>query len=115
VIQCVVKPKEVVSIFGRCHIQLSADDINAMEKPAVVSHVPEEEKLIDAVVNKQSTEVDDSDEEEEVKEPVPVVKKIVKKAVPVAETPVVVEAEAAVATESEAAKPLVKKVLKKKV
>jgi len=121
VIQCVVKPKEVVSIFGRCHIQLSADDINAMEKPAVVSHVPEEEKLIDAVVNKQSsTEVEDSDEEEEeveVKEPVPVVKKIVKKALPVAETQVQVEVEVEVAavTESEAAKPAVKKIMKKKV
>jgi len=31
-VQCVVKPREVVSVYGRCHIQLSPDECDAMEK-----------------------------------------------------------------------------------
>ena len=104
-VQAVVKPKEVVSIFGKCHIQLSADDVAAMDKQPVAVDVPEEEQEIEAVT---TTQVDDSDEEEEAPAPVPApVKKVVKKAAPV-ESPV----EAAV---EEAPKPAVKKVVKKKV
>jgi hypothetical protein len=109
-IQCVVKPKEVVSVFGKCHIQLSEDEISAMEKQVPSSEVgDEEEEYIEPVTSKQpTTEVADSDEEaeaepEEVK-PAPV-KKVVKKATPVAEAPVAVQEEAKV----------VKKVVKKKV
>jgi hypothetical protein len=111
-VQAVVKPKEVVSIFGKCHIQLSADDISSMDKP-VSSESPDEEEE-DAEVDDQavsSTHVDDSDEEEDVAPtpaPVAVVKKVVKKAAPL------VEAMADVAVE-EAPKPAVKKVVKKKV
>jgi hypothetical protein len=110
-VQAVVKPKEIVSIFGKCHIQLSADEITAMDKQPVVTDIPEEEELTEAVV--PSTTVDDSDdevaveeEEEEVNEPVPVpVKKVVKKQ----EAPVAVQVE-------EAVKPtVVKKIIKKKV
>ena len=109
-IQCVVKPKEVVSVFGKCHIQLSEDEISAMEKPVASSEVvDDEEEYTEPVVSKQSTtEVEDSDEEaeaepEEVK-PAPV-KKVVKKATPVVEAPVAVQEEPKV----------VKKVVKKKV
>lgn len=112
-VQCVVKPQAVVSVFGRCHIQLSEDEIGRMDKP-VASAVAddEEDSAVAAVV---STEVADSDAEEEEEEPEPEpvkpVKKIVKKAVPAAE-PV---AQASGAVETEEVAKLVKKVVKKKV
>jgi len=84
-VQAVVKPKEVVSVFGKCHINLSEDDKEAMNEdadaPAPVA-VP------------ISTMVEDSDNEEEPPSPVvtqapaptpapvaadPVEKKVVKK------------------------------------
>lgn len=34
-IQCIVKPKEVVSVYGKCHIQLSVEDRDAMDKQQV--------------------------------------------------------------------------------
>jgi hypothetical protein len=132
-IQCVVKPREVISVYGKCHIQLSVDDVDKMDKPMVTKEVlaDAEEEVIDAVSNTPavtSTEVDDSDEETEPiendasvpepepePEPVPVpppVKKVIKKALPVDESvvvePVVPESTGTV----EAPK---KKVVKKKV
>jgi hypothetical protein len=109
-VQAVVKPKEVVSIFGKCHIQLSADDVAAMDKQPVADEVPEEESEIEAV---SSTQVEDSDEEGEEEAPVPVpapaAKKVVKKAAPVAaESPVEAAVEAAPAPVL-AAKKIVKK------
>lgn len=115
-VQCVVKPQEVVSVYGRCHIQLSDSDLQTIEtqenKP--VEDVEEEDEVPVAPV---STEVEDSDEEVEAEdaetEPVvvaPPVKKVVKKAV--APEPVVApqqEAEVAVAVEAPK-----KKVVKKK-
>jgi len=87
VVQTVVKPQEVVSVYGKCHIQLSMDDISKMDS---VPQVKDEEESVSAVVP-TSTEVEDSDAEEDepgsVPEPVveeaPVVakKKIVKKKV----------------------------------
>jgi hypothetical protein len=112
-VQCVVKPKEVVSVFGKCHVQLSADDILSMDKVVATDALPDdEEEYTEPVVTKSTTEVEDSDEEvveeeeeeEAEPEPEPVKKKVVKKAVPV-ESPVAVE---------EAPK-VVKKVVKKKV
>lgn len=113
-IQCVVKPKEVVSVFGKCHIQLSEDEISAMEKPVASSEVvDDEEEYTEPVVSKQSTtEVEDSDEEAEAEpeeaKPAPV-KKVVKKATQVASPAV----EAPVAVQEEPK--VVKKVVKKKV
>ena len=121
-IQCVVKPREVVSVYGRCHIQLSDEDRGAIE----TQQVPDEEDVdIEELPVKSApvsvsvpvpveTTVPDSDdeaeaevEEEPVKEePVVVapVKKVVKKAAPVPEpAPVVVE------------EPAKKKIVKKKV
>lgn len=117
-VQAVVKPKEVVSIFGKCHIQLTDDDISAMEKQSIVTDIPDEEVMTESVV---STQVEDSDDDEEptakvatiVEQPVSVVKKVVKKAEPIA-----AEADVAVAVEEEAAvatKTVIKKVVKKKV
>lgn len=132
-IQCVVKPREIVSVYGKCHIQLSAEDLGAIETQQIpdVSEADEEE-VVETVSSKvqskipfpvQATEttVPDSDDEkepEEEPEPEPVqvavsapapaaVKKVVKKAA--APAPVAVEeVSVPVAT-------AVKKVVKKKV
>jgi hypothetical protein len=109
-IQCVVKPREVVSVYGRCHIELSSEERDTIETQEIVDEV-EETKSVEPT----STVVEDSDEENdevpeakqpepvEVQEEVkPVVKKVVKKAAPVAEEP------------QEEVKPVVKKVVKKK-
>ena len=126
VIQCVVKPREVVSVFGKCHIQLSDDDRGAIETQTIKDDVDEEDDYVEELATtiviekpvnvKPSTQpqppnvsVDDSDdevvveEEEVVEEAVIEVikKKIVKKA------PVVEEAEPVVAIK--------KKIIKKKV
>jgi hypothetical protein len=115
-IQCVVKPQEVQSVYGRCHIQLSNDDLKDIEKVPDVVDEEEEQETVAAAPVPVSTEVEDSDEEQEVEpepEPVkPVVKKIVKKAVAEAEPEQV--ADVAVAVEPEPVKSVVKKVVKKK-
>ena len=104
--QCVVKPPEIVSVFGTCHIP---DDVcNSIDKQtAPTKQEDDDEDEVDPV---SATAVEDSDvddepaEQETEPEPVPV-KKIVKKVVPVVE-PV------AVAAVEEAPK---KKIVKKKV
>ena len=107
-VQAIVKPKVVVSVYDRCHIKLSVKDKDAIQKqPIKVDEVPEVEDEPD-FEEPVSTIVEDSDNEQEP-EPVveePVKKKIVKKVVsePVAE-PV-----------SEPVAPVpVKKIVKKKV
>jgi hypothetical protein len=101
--QCVVKPPEIVSVFGTCHIP---DDVcNSIDKqPVPTKHEVDDDDDAEEV---SPTAVEDSDEEDEAPAPEPVpVKKIVKKAAPVEPEPV-----AAVAVE-EAPK---KKIVKKKV
>ena len=110
IIQCVVKPREVVSVYGKCHIQLSSDDREAIES----QKIPDEDIDDEVEEPKSATVFDtsaaDSDEEAEpVVTPAPVVKKVVKKAPAPVESPV--EESVAVAVE-EAPK---KKVVKKKV
>lgn len=104
--QCVVKPQEVVSVFGKCHIQLSTDDIQTMDTAPATSDVGDDEEPSAAAPAPVSTTVADSDdEEEEEPEPAPAPKKkVVKKApAPVQED---------VAEETPAPK---KKVVRKKV
>jgi hypothetical protein len=113
-IQCVVKPQEVQSVYGRCHIQLSNDDLKDIEKvPDVQDEDDEEESTVVAAPVQVSTEVEDSDEEKEAEPVKPVVKKVVKKAVaevqPEPEVAVVAE------PEPEPVKQVVKKIVKKKV
>jgi hypothetical protein len=98
-VQCVVKPREIVSVYGKCHIQLTSDDVDQMNKPMVPPTVAEEEDgMVDAVP--VSTEVDDSDgEDEAVDEVSPPVK-----ASPATVPPVAVVAD-----------PVKKKVVRKKV
>lgn len=111
-VQCVVKPQEVISVYGKCHIQLSNDEISKMDTPA--KDDDEDDSSVAPPVDTStpepvSTHVEDSDEENEepatVETPA-VVKKVVKKvAAPVAET----AAEEAVETTSVPKKKIVKK------
>lgn len=102
--QCVVKPQEIISVYGKCHIALSTDEITTMDKPVAETEVEDDEEAVPASTPSQ-TLVADSDEEEEAEPaPAPVVKKVVKKV----EAPVEVSAEPAT-------EPAKKKVVKKKV
>jgi hypothetical protein len=103
--QCVVKPPEVVSVFGTCHIPDDVcDTIN--KQPAPNKEDDEDDADEDDTPASIPTQVADSDDDEPepVVEEVKPVKKVVKKAAPEPETvPAVVE---------EAPK---KKIVKKKV
>jgi hypothetical protein len=120
-IQCVVKPREVVSVYGKCHIQLSEEDRGAIESQKIQDDSDETTLTIEEPV---STEVADSDGEDEpapvVEQepaPAPVAKKVVKKAAPVSEEPVLsIATEPATATAAATATataPVAKKVVKK--
>jgi hypothetical protein len=73
IFQCVVKPREIESIQGRCHIELSDEDVDTMEKQEVVDPVTAEEMIqhqeststLAAVKQAVNTQVDDSDDEQE--------------------------------------------------
>jgi len=116
-IQCIVKPREVVSVYGKCQIKLSDEERTTIEKQELKDDVDLESEP-ETVFQKPtpvSTEVADSDNEEEdvtpepapvVEESKPVVKKVVKKAP---------EPEAAVVAAEPAAEPAKKKIIKKKV
>jgi hypothetical protein len=89
--QCVVKPREVVSVFGKCQIQLSTDEIKALDSQDIKEDVDEDEPAAPPAPKKViDVQVEDSDEEPEeevVAEPAAVVaapveppkKKIIKK------------------------------------
>jgi len=110
-VQCVVKPKELVSVYGKCHIQLSMDDISKMDAVPAVADEEDDEGSPAAPI---STEVEDSDAEDEPSVPSPVaaapapVKKVIKKAAPAAPETVEDEGEAEIAVAPK------KKILKKK-
>jgi hypothetical protein len=108
-VQAVVKPKEIMSVFGKCHIKLSDEELSAIEKnDDAADDEPSATATATAAI---STHVEDSDSEEEDEAPAPVV---------VAPAPKVVEskpvaAPAPVATPKAADAPVtvVKKVVKK--
>ena len=119
-VQCVVKPREIVSVYGRCQIKLSAEETETLESQEINEDVdhPEEESV--PASRPAASTVEDSDGEEDavpeqkVSEPEPVVekpaaaapvKKVVKKAAPAPEP-----AAAPAAAPAEAPK---KKVIKK--
>ncbi len=112
-IQCVVKPREIVSVYGKCHIQLSSEDRDAIDTQQIVEDVDEVDE--DAVPQtvfaakvdvpapvkapaQTSTAAPDSDDEAEV-----------------ASVPVPVKAPEPVAVAAAASEPVKKKVVKKKV
>lgn len=108
--QCVVKPTENATIFGKCNVQLSMDDFNTIETQKVEESEDVNEEVEDTTDKvAQETAASDSDEEEEVPAPAPAPtpkKKVVKKAPP---------AEEMIETEEEAPAPAPKKkVVRKK-
>ena len=95
-IQAVVKPPQVVSVFGKCHIELTPEDVESINKPVVSDETEEgEEEIVDS--KKNVVTVDDSDDENDVQKSVP--------------TP----APASAAVAVEAAEPVKKKRVVKKV
>jgi hypothetical protein len=102
-VQAVVKPKEIMSVFGKCHIKLSEEELTAIEKN---DDVADEAPAAAAAV---STHVDDSDEEDDSPTSAPTSATVSAPVVISAPTPVVV---AKLNTDSET-KPVVKKVVKK--
>ena len=69
-IQAVVKPPQVVSVFGKCHIELTPEDVESINKPVVSDETEEgEEEIVDS--KKNVVTVDDSDDENDVQKPVP--------------------------------------------
>lgn len=105
--QCVVKPPEVVSVFGTCHIP---DDVcNSIDKqPTPTKHVDDDDDDEVVAAEPVSTAVADSDDDDDepAVEEVKPVKKVVKKAAPAPEP------EPVAAAVEEAPK---KKIVKKKV
>ena len=133
-VQGIVKPREIVSVFGKCHIKLSQEERTIIDTQKLEDDVVDDEPQVAPIVAKAapiSTHVEDSDDEAppavksepvkelepepdvkpEQKEEVakPVVKKVIKKAAPPA------PAQVDEAPTSEEPKPVVKKVVKKKV
>ena len=100
--QCIVKPMEVVKVAGKCHIQLSNDDMKNMD----TVDTPVDTQLKSAPLM-LSTEVDDSDVDEAVVEEAVVEEAVVEEAV--------VEEEEVVEEEVVEEAVVVKKVLKKVV
>ncbi len=74
--QCVVKPTEVISVLGRCHIQLTDEELSS----AQVAQSDDEASNNDTAAIADTPVVDDSeeDEDEEEEEPV-VVKPVIKR------------------------------------
>jgi len=107
-VQGVVKPRVSDSVYGKCHINLSSEDKEALEsQPAPVDEdaVEEEKKVVD-------TTAEDSDEEVEAAPapaptPAPAKKVVVKKAAEPAPAPA--PAPAPVAAEEPAKKMVIKK------
>lgn len=96
--QCVVKPQEVISVYGKCHIQLSADEISSMDVPsAPVNDADDDEgiplpastpSVVETTVEDSSDDEEEEAEEEEKEEVAPAPapkKKVVKKAAPAVE------------------------------
>jgi len=124
VIQCVVKPKEIVSVYGKCHIQLSPEDRETIDTQHIKDDVDVEDEPVAATKSVPQTVVEDSDDEgEPITLVAPVASKVeaVRAVEPAAPVPVPVPvpapvqvpvAAAAVAAEA-APKAAVKKVVKK--
>jgi hypothetical protein len=77
-VQCVVKPKLIESVFGKCHIQLTSDELKTLDTQELPDKVVEEDADGDAddygaaaSAIATTTTVEDSDGEEDVPEPPP--------------------------------------------
>lgn len=71
-VQAVVKPPKVASIFGKCHIQLSVEDTQSISDQVLVETADDEESQHDTVADaKTSTLVEDSDDDDATSNPIP--------------------------------------------
>jgi len=113
VIQCVVKPKEIVSVYGKCHIQLSEEERETIDTQQIKDDADVEEPVLadKSVAAPVSTLVEDSDDEEPA--PKPVVKEAPAPAPVPVPPPAPVEVVDPTPVAAEAPKPAVKKVVKK--
>jgi hypothetical protein len=122
-VQCIVKPKQVVSVYGKCHIQLSKEELATISTQQISE---EDEEVSEPVATKVaaplahvpvapiSTQVEDSDDEQEPIQLVPVAVPQELVTPPPPPTPTPVEEPAAVVEAPAAAvKKVVKKVVKK--
>ena len=85
--QVVVKPREVVSVYDKCHISLTTDEL------AIIDKEPVDEESDSGAVAVKDTVVADSDEEDEPAPAPTPKKKVVKRAAPAAEEPTDEEAD----------------------
>ena len=92
--QTMVKPHQVASVFGKCHISLPQEDMEAIENQnlGAVSQEVEEPVVEKAVTTEvEESEDEEEEEEEEEEEAPPPPKKVVKKKAVVVEEPVAEE------------------------
>lgn len=81
-IQCVVKPRELVTVYGKCHIELSQEEIQQIERQDVKDVDFTEDEIPAAAPSENvSTVVEDSDDE---KQPTEESKTVVESVTPVA-------------------------------
>jgi hypothetical protein len=85
-VQCVVKPQLMESVFGKCHIQLSEEDVETIEQKS-------EKKETSKVQAPPPSYTEDSDQEFEPVVAAPVKKEVVKEPVQVVKEPVQVAEE----------------------
>ena len=90
-VQAVVKPPSVPTIFGKCHIQLPADQAAIIDTQVIEPVIEDGEEESQTVTKEVDTNVDDSDEDDDVpatppakkeapvEPPKPVKKKVVRK------------------------------------
>jgi hypothetical protein len=76
-VQCIVKPREVVSVIGKCQISLSDEERDSLTSG---TEEAEETSVVALVTEPMTTVCDSDDEKEEIVKPV-VVKKVIKKLV----------------------------------
>jgi hypothetical protein len=115
-IQCIVKPKQVVSVYGKCHIQLSKEDLATITTQNIneADEAVEPQQTNSPIVTETAinTQVEDSDDEEP--EPIKLVKVEEPAPEPVATPAPVVETPSPSVPESAApVKKVIKKVVKK--
>ena len=71
VIQCVVKPRDIVSIYGQCRVMLSDEDRGAIENQTINDDGPVDTETVFTKTETHDVAADDSDEENEAEEAIP--------------------------------------------
>jgi hypothetical protein len=82
--QCIVKPREIVSVYGKCQVQLSVEECQVIDTQEIKEDVDDTEQYaskgvvggLTQVQSKNTTYVEDSDDEKELPTPQPVVEEV---------------------------------------